>query len=237
VRTLLLLPLIIFALSCQAHDDSQRRKISINGYGEVKVKPDIAVVNLSVRATHKSGKAAKQDVDDRINNFLDVLKKIGIKEKDVIASTLRVNPRYEHNSGIRRFTGYEASRTMHITLHDLAMLTNVMDKALEQRLEGIDNIRYDNSKADQHRMTAHKLAIENSKTKADALAQAYDAELGSIITINYHNNTPIYGGVKTEMMMDTSPMIARQSRPGTYIADELTYRDNIQVTFDLIVSE
>ena len=236
--TLLFLPLLSLAVACQAHDNPQRRIISTNGHGEVKVKPDMAILNLSVRATHKSGKAAKQDVDNRVNNFLDVLDDIGIKREDVIASNLRVHPRYEHYSGNRQFKGYEASRNMSVTLHDMEKLTGIMDKALEQRLEGIDQIRYDHSDADQYRNQAHKLAIDNSKTKAAALAEAYEAELGPIVTITYHNNTPIYGGMKSEMAdAAASPMMARQSRPGTYIADELVFRDNIQVTFDLIVSE
>lgn len=237
LNKLLLLPLLFVVFACQAHENPQRRIISTNGHGEVKVKPDMAIINLSVRATHKSGKAAKQDVDDRVNNFLDALKALGIKKEDIVASNLRVYPRYEHQSRHRIFKGYEATRNMSVSLHKMEMLTDVMDKALEQRLEGIDQIRYDSSKADKHRDTAHRLAIENSKVKANALAEAYGAELGPVLTINYHNNTPIYGGEKIEMMADAAPMMLRESRPGTYIADKLVFSDNIQVTFDLIVSE
>ena len=233
----LMLAIFLPASYTQAHDSHQRRVISTSGHGEVKVKPDMAVLHLSVRATHKSGKDAKQDVDDRINNFLDTLQGLKIKKKDIVASSLRIYPRYEHYSGNRQFKGYEASRTMTVTLRELKALTDVMDKALEQRLEGVDNIRYDHSNADKYRSEAHTLAITNSKTKAEALAKAYDAELGPIITINYHNNAPIYASKQSDMMMEASTLRAAPARPGTYIADELVFSDSIQVTFDLIVSE
>ncbi|MBQ0807077.1 MAG: SIMPL domain-containing protein, partial [Porticoccus sp.] len=84
MHKLLILPLLLLTLACQAHDDPNRRLISTNGYGEVKVKPDIAIVNLSVRAIHKSGKAAKLDVDDRVNNFLDSLENMNIKQEDIM---------------------------------------------------------------------------------------------------------------------------------------------------------
>ena len=232
---LLISSLLALSLTTQAHENPQRRLISTNGYGEVKIKPDMAILNLSVRATHKSGKTAKQDVDDRVNNFLDVLKKLDIKKKDIVASNLRVHPRYEHYSGSRQFKGYEAVRNMAVTIRELEKLTGIMDKALEQRLEGIDQIRYDHSDADKYRDQAHRLAIENSKTKANALANAYDAELGPVVTINYHKNSPVYGG--TAEMANDGVMAMSRARPGTYIADELVFSDQIQVTFDLIISE
>lgn len=237
MHKLLVLPLILLTLACQAHDDPNRRLISTNGFGEVKVKPDIAIVNLSVRAIHKSGKTAKLDVDDRVNNFLDELKNMKIKQEDIIASSIRLNPRYEHHSGTRRFTGYEAVRTLSITLHDMGQLTVVMDQALEQRLEGIDNIRYDNSQMDTHIQSAHQLAISDSKAKAAALAKAYGAELGPIIRIDYHRNTPVYRGVaKASSMEGVQMMRAAPSRPGTYLPDQIIYTDNIQVQFDLIIN-
>ena len=239
MKKLLVIPLMLIVFSCmvQAHDNPQRRIISTNGQGEVKVKPDMAVLNLSVRATHKNGSAAKKDVDDRVNNFLAVLKTLGIKQKDVIASNLRVHPRYEHTSGTRHFKGYTATRNLAVTIHKLPMLTDVMDKALEQKLEGIDRIHYDHSDADTYKNKAHQQAIKNSITKATALAKAYDADLGPILTINYHNQVPAYRAGKAEMMVADSAMLSRASQPGTYIADELVFRDNIQVTFDLIVDE
>jgi len=233
---LLLISLATLPLAAVAGDDLDRRLISTNGYGEVEVSADTAIVDLSVRAIRKSGQEAKREVDDRLNAFLDQLEKMAIERKDIVASNLRVYPRYEHSNGTRHFSGYEAVRSLSVTLHDLTQLTHVMDQALAHDVEGIDQLRYENSQADKHRLEAHHRAIADSKRKAASLAEAYGAELGPIVRIDYHNNTPAFSG-KQDVAMESAQLLrSSSSRPGTYLPDQLTYRDNIQVVFDLIIN-
>ncbi|WP_461480741.1 SIMPL domain-containing protein [Porticoccus sp.] len=237
MRHLLLLSLLLCSFTAAADDDSNRRLLSTNGYGEVQASADTAIIDLRVSAIRKSGQEAKRDVDDRLNSFLDQLKKMDIDQEDVVASSLRVYPRYEHSDGSRHFSGYEAVRTLSVTLHKLEQLTHVIDQALAQRLEGIENLRYENSHADEHQLQAHKLAIADSKAKASALAKAYGAELGPIVRIDYHNNTPIFSPKMQDAGIESAQLLRSSvSRPGTYLPDQLTYQDNIQVVFDLIIS-
>lgn len=237
MRNILLLPLLFLSLSCQAHDETDRRLISTNGYGEITVPADTAILDLSVRATRKSGQEAKRDVDDRVNAFIDQLKAMSISQDNLVASSIRIYPRYEHTNSNRLFSGYEAIRQLTVTLKDMTQLTEVMDQALAQRLEGIDNVRYENSEMPKHIQAAHLLAISDSKSKAEALAKAYGAELGPVVRIDYHRNTPPSGDMMKASGMET--MMVRSSsaaRPGTYLPDEITYSDNIQVSFDLIIN-
>jgi len=235
VRNVLLLPLLFLSLSCQAHDEGNRRLISTNGYGEISVPADTAIVDLSVRATRKSGQEAKRDVDDRVNAFIDRLKAMSISQDDLVASSIRIYPRYEHTNNSRLFSGYEATRQLTVTLKDMTQLTEVMDQALAERLEGIDNVRYENNQMAKHIQAAHLLAISDSKTKAEALAKAYGAELGPVVRIDYHRNTPPSGDMKVSGM-ETMMVRSSAARPGTYLPDEITYSDNIQVSFDLIIN-
>ncbi|TNE77573.1 MAG: DUF541 domain-containing protein [Gammaproteobacteria bacterium] len=237
MRSLLLLSLLLVSFASLADDDANRRLISTNGYGEVKASADTAIIDLSVRATRKSGQEAKREVDDRLNTFLDQLEKMAIDQKDVVASSLRVYPRYEHSDGTRHFSGYEAVRTVSVTLHKLEQLTHVMDQALAHRLEGIDNVRYENSNADEFRLKAHQQAIADSKLKAESLANAYGAELGPIVRIDYHRNTPMFSPKVQDAGFESAQLLRSSvSRPGTYLPDQLLYQDNIQVVFDLIVN-
>lgn len=239
MKYLMILVITMMTTAAHATDYENRRTVSVNGYGEVKVEADMAVVDLSVRSVRKSGKEAKKEVDDRVNNFLAELKTMGIKPKDIIASTLHIFPRYEHINSSRHFSGYEANRSIEVTIRDLKHLTHIMDKALEQKLEGIDNIRFENSKMPKHVLKAHKLAIADSKQKAKQLAKAYGAQLGPIVRIDYHRNAPIYGtsqGDSAEMYASAPMSRSMKSSPGTYTAGEISYTDNISVIFDLIVS-
>lgn len=237
MRNVLLLIMLLCSFSAFADDDTNRRLLSTNGHGQVEASADTAIIDLSVRAIRKSGEEAKRDVDDRLNLFLDKLKEMKIDQKDVVASSLRVYPRYEHSDGNRHFSGYEAVRTLSVTLHSLEQLTHVLDQALAQRLEGIDNLRYENSNADEHQLKAHQLAIADSKLKASALAKAYGAELGPIVRIDYHSNTPIFSPKMQDVGMESAQLLrSSTARPGTYLPDQLIYQDNIQVVFDLIIN-
>ncbi|WP_438951245.1 SIMPL domain-containing protein [Porticoccus sp.] len=236
MRNILLLPLLFLSLSCQAHNESDRRLVSTNGYGEITVPADTVILDLSVRATRKSGQEAKRDVDDRVNAFIDRLEALSISQDDLVASSIRIHPRYEHTDNNRLFSGYEAMRQLTVTLKDMTQLTEVMDQALAQRVEGIDNVRYENSQMAEHIQAAYLLAIADSKSKAEALAKAYGAELGSVVRIDYHRNTPPPGDMMKASGMETMMVRNSAPRPGTYLPDEITFSDNIQVVFDLIIS-
>lgn len=238
MKALLLLFAILLPATVLA-DEFDRRLIHTNGYGEVKVKPDMARINLNVSATRKEASAAKKEVDDRVNAFIDKLLNLKIKKDDIVASSLRVNPQYEYNRAQSRqeFIGYQANRSMIVTVRNLDKLSDVMDLGLAEKIQGINNIQYDSSEEDKHRQQARLNAIENSKLKAKELANAYGAELGHIVRINYHSSHPEQTQFRPQAMEKMMVSANSDSAGGVYLPDELTYSDNIQVTFDLIIQD
>lgn len=230
---LLLLPL---AATADAYD---KRLIHTNGYGEVKVKPDRAKVSLSVSAIHKEALDAKTDVDKRVDNFLAAAQKAGIKKKDITASRLHTRPQYEYSrmTSKQQFVGYNATRTLTVTVRKLEQLTDIMDLALQHKIQNIGNISYESSDEDKHRNQARLDAIENSKQKAAALAKAYGAELGAIVNIQYFSHHNPGAHVMQAESADMGMMrAAAATAKATYLPDEITFSDNIQVVFDLIIN-
>ncbi|UTW45155.1 SIMPL domain-containing protein [bacterium SCSIO 12696] len=232
---LLTLPMVTLA------DQYDHRLIHTNGYGEVKVKPDIAKLSLSVEATRKVALDAKAEVDKRVNNLLAALKKAGIPQKDVIASSLRTNPQYEYSklSSKRSFVGYSATRSLNVTVRKLNKLTDVMDLALKHDIQSIGHISYESSDPDKHINQARKNAIENSKLKAKSLAKAYGAEVGNIVSIQYHSQQANYALLEQgdyRHKARSALYASSASSPGTYLPDQITFSDQIQVTFDLIIN-
>lgn len=234
---LLILPLALLTVACQAEPSNlERRVISTHGYGEVKATPDQAVINFTARATSRTGKDAKQGVDDQVNALLQSMQQLEVSKEDIVASQLRIQPRYEYRSNAGRFfAGYEATRTVRVTLKSLDKLTQVMDAGLGAGIDTIDSVNYESSKDEQYRREAHQQAIADSKAKAGALAKAYGAELGPIVRIDYHNDIVLYGNVQSDSRVETAAL--RSSKAGVYLPDKITFTDRIQVVFDLIVNE
>ena len=240
MKTLLITLTLLLPLAAAAASTYDHRIVSTNGFGEVEAKPDMATLNLNVSVTRSEALTAKQEVDKRVNKFLAALKRFKIADEDIVASTLRTNPRYEYDrqSSRQRFAGYDASRTLRITVRKLDQLTEIMDVALEQNIQGIQNIQYKSSKEDELRDRARRMAIADSKTRAAELARAYGAELGPILHINYHSQRPVFGA-RPELMTLRANAIAAAAdqQSGVYLPDVIKFSDNIQVVFDLIVSE
>ena len=176
----------------------------------------------------------------RVDNFFKALKKADIEKDDIVAPSLKTRPNYEYNRQTKKqdFIGYTATRNITVHIRKLQQLSDIMDLALRNDIQTVGNVRYESSKADEHRNKARLKAINNSKAKAKSLAQAYDAELGSIVSIQYHNRQANFAAFGAAPIFDHSAMLRESSQPrqATYLPDEITFSDNIQVTFDLIVN-
>ena len=227
--------LTAFTASAALADDKPRT-LSTSGHGEVKVAADQAVVRMQVETTHRSAGDAKREVDDRVNQLLDRLNKLGIDRKDIVASSLRLNPQFEYQERRPVFTGYNATRDVVITLRKLDGLNDLLDAAVESGINQINQIALESSQADKHRAQARQQAIADSQAKAELLAKAYGAALGPVHTIHYHNSQPMTTAAVPEMAMMRMAADSAASSPGQYLHDEITFRDNISVVYELIIS-
>ena len=208
------------------------RTVSTSGQGVAKAKADKAKITMQTSSLQKSAADAKQEVDRRINGFLAQVTKIGIAKEDIVASSLRISPEYEYDNRTRIFSGYTAYRDVSVTLHDLDKLDQVLQLATDSGISFIQNIQLLSKNEEQLRKEAFDNAIADSKEKAEALAQAYGAQLGAVHSIVYQNPQPLYAPKAEVSVMR---MAADSGSGGQYLHDEVTFNDNVHVVFDLIV--
>ena len=229
-RQILIIALLsLGAVSCDAQ--TSQRTIITSGSGLVSVSANMAELHLQLQAVNRNSAVAKQDVDSRVNDFIRALKRIGIDKADVIAPTLRLSPNYEYINQKQRFTGFRATRSVTVTLSDLEQLNELMDTALDSGIDQIGQLQLKVRDEQQYQLQAREQAIEDSKHKAQALAQAYGAKLGPIVQVRYQaaaTNSPVPYG-RPEAMMSRSA----SSDMGQYIQDSIQFRDRVEVIFEL----
>jgi len=230
---LLLATAVASTASAQADPASQPRTVSTAGQGVAKAKADMAQVVMQTSSLQKSATDAKREVDRRVNSFLDKMAKSGIAKKDIIASSLRITPEYEYNNRTRTFSGYSAYRDISVTLHDLDKLDRVLEMATDSEIAFIQDISLKSSNEEALRKQAFDNAITDSQEKANALATAYGAETGAVHSIVYHSTQPLFAPKAEMAMMRMSADSG--SAGGQYLHDEITFTDNVQVVFELIV--
>lgn len=208
------------------------RQISVTGHGEVSTPPDSAEVSLAVQSTRYEASAAKTEVDRNVNAFLAAIDKLGFDEEAVKAGAIRTHSRYENRGGERSFAGYQAVRPVTVRIDDLDDLNALLDTALDAKIDDIQQIRYEVSDSNAMQAKARQLAIEDSKQQAAELAEAYGAELGPIVSIEYRTDNAEPMRMERESM---AMMRADSGSQGRYLPEEIHFNDRIDVVFDLIV--
>ena len=207
------------------------RQVSVTGNGEALVDADIAIVHLAAQSQQRTSAAAKEEVDHQVNEVIATLESIGLTPDDLSAGQISLSPRYDYRNNRQEFAGYFASRSIQVEITDLDILNDFLDAALAQEIGNINQIEYRSSQEQEAKELARELAIEDSKEKAEYLAEAYGVDLGAIISISYQSNqsTPV-------IYQDTGVLRAEsisQSSTGQYIPDQLSFTDRISVIFEL----
>lgn len=228
--------LLSIILSTVSHADSiGHRHIAVSAQGEVKVAPDQAKINIRVSFQAKTSINAKQEVDQRVNVFLDAIKQqLNILEKDIIASNIITQPEYDYTRNGRKLLGYRATRNIEVVLNDLDNLNALMDIALKNKLDEIQNIQLESSKKAEMEAKAQEKAVENALAKAKHLSAQFGAKLGPVYSIRSQSSNN-FRPVMRAAAMDFQESAA--SAPGQYIQETITFKANINVVFDLLVGE
>ena len=211
------------------------RHISVTGTAELMTMPDIAVLHLNVESEQKTSLEAKKEVDLRVNNLLDGLVDFDINEDNVSASNISTEIRRSYNRGEQdTIEGYIARRTLKVTLNNIDKLNAFMDFVLSVKINAIRNIELKSSNEKNLQQEVNALAVSNAKSKGKSLANAFDAELGAIYSINASSNQSYHRyGANNEGYKMRSSMADSAAKPGRYLQENIVFSATIDVVFDL----
>jgi uncharacterized protein YggE len=232
-RILFIAALIFSVGACQAGESL--RTVTTSGQGLVSVSADMAQLNMQLEALNRDSAIAKADVDNRVNQFLKALQNQGIAKNDIIAPSLRLNLNYQYQNQKRQFTDYRASRPIRVTLKDLNQLNLLMDSALKAGIDQIGAIELQVADKRLYQDQARQRAITDSKEKAEVLAKAYNAKLGSILRIEYQaasNYPQPYGHMEALSKSSMGDQVQVQ-----YLHDQVQFTDRINVVFELLIND
>ena len=234
ISILCVISLLTF-LSITASAESLQRTIVTSGQGEVSVAPDMAELNMELRAVNKDGNKAKRELDQQFNQLLDELALLNIQKKAIIESSLQLTPQYDYATEKRKFVGYRAVRKITITINKLDQLNQVLDTALTAGIDQQGRVNLKVADETSYQKQSRQQAINQSKAIAKELALAYGARLGPIIQINYRGSDIQYP--QPLMKRQRSEMMMADSDTGVYLHDTIKFNDRISVIFELLVTE
>ena len=165
--------------------------IAATGEATIKVSPDIAILSIGVTTQAKTAAEAQTALSDRITRVLRRVSELAIADKDTKNSGYSIFPQYASGPDkAPTITGYQANQTLTITLRDV----NGVGKALDTFVQGDAatnvQIRFALDDAKPKQAEARKLAIEDARAKAKAMADAAGVRRGKVISVSESPSGP-----------------------------------------------
>lgn len=191
------------ALPALAHDEPDKRTISLSASGAVKTTPDKVDISTGVTTEARTAREALDQNTEAMTKVVEALKADGIDAKDIQTVNFSVGPVYEQRTDNKppAVVGYRVTNQVRITLHDIKKLGAILDKVVTLGSNQIDSIEFGVEEPEALKDAARKLALKNVTDNAKLYAEAAGVGLGQILSITEEESSyqPRYAPMATRM--------------------------------------
>ena len=228
---LLLLPLL-FSANTLAIAVPDHPHLVTQGQSEIRVAPDMATLSVMVTALKPESRLAKEEVDTKVASLFSSLASLGIGKQDIDSGNVITRPDYTYskNGDSPRLNGYLAERQISVRLYDLDLLSQTLNKILEQGIQNIQQVSYGRRDEDELRREARLAAITNASALAKEMALGFGRTLGEVYAIEYQPQGPIHPARRFGAM---ATMASKEALDASYVQNEIQFTDQVQVVFNL----
>lgn len=214
-------------LSRQMDNSYAAKTITVSGYAEAKVKPDIRIMYISIIGKGSTEKVAQNDASVKSKQVSDYLKEQKIADKDIKSQSISTYPEYKNNSdcpvnyGSYRpcvqsnvIVGYNTNQSIEVTLRG-----EMMDKAsslvVELTNKGVTvqtgEATVENPEKQKTELSAN--AIMDARKNAEKLADALGVRLGKVQSFSEDGGYPITYGMTKDASISARPEAAPSPMP------------------------
>ncbi len=234
----------VLAAGCRHHSRREPRQITVRGVAEIKVPPDHVVVRTRVVTLDKDIEKSQADNDTKVKQTLGFVKKLGVEARDISTEYARLEPKYRRRRDEEPvFEGYEASKSITVTLRDLSKYDRLISGLLKQGVNRVSGITFKSSKEIEHRVKARIQAIKAARAKAKYLAEQMDMSVGHPLWINEFQQSASTRGSWANgrnwasnagsMAPSSSSSAEADAKHGTIAPGSITIRAWIEAGFEL----
>ena len=158
------------------------RQITAIGHGQVKVTPELALVQLGVRTEHDSFKAALDANNAQMTALVAKLKELGVAEADIQTSSISIEPRFSKETGMP-MPGHQVSNAVAVTIRDVGQAGAILDQALGAGANQVMSFSFGVAERGALEQAARDKAIADARDRAEAMAHASGVTIGQVLSI------------------------------------------------------
>ena len=214
-----------------ASTNEMPRVISVSGLGEVKTRPDMAIVTSGVISEAASAQDALSKNNAAMAAVIAALKNAGVAEDDIQTSNFSVSPQYPpyqpNQTATPRISGYQVSNQVTASVKDLAKLGTTLDALVRAGSNQINGIMFDVKEPKKVLDEARKKAVADAKAKAELYAEAAGVSLGRVVQISES------GGVIEPQPMYRAKMVAADAAAVPVAPGQQTLTASVSIVYEL----
>lgn len=200
----------------QSNRPDDTRGITVSDSAVVKVPPDTAFVTLGVTNKDKRADNASRANAAKTSAVVKAIVKAGIPKSAVTTVNFSVEPEVNYKRTPEVIVGYTASNTVQVRTKELDKLGRLIDTAIAAGANKVRGISFDVEDKRALRQKSLRLAGEKAKGKAQAIAEAVGAKLGSVTSASEsvdmsefstpRNQVPMMGKLGMPRLVSSTPI-------------------------------
>lgn len=148
-----------------------RDTVTVAGEGKVTATPDIALLSLGVQTDAATVRVAQTENTQKMNAITSMLKQQGVADKDLTTSNYSIYPKINWNDGKQTIEGYTVSQSLSVKIRALDTVGDILSRAGDLGANQAGGIQFTIDDPAALRAEARGKAIDDARTKADALAR------------------------------------------------------------------
>ena len=178
------------------------RTVTVTGVAKQQKTNEMAQFTAGVNAVNDDKQKAVEEVNTKVTELIDAVKKFGIAPKDIKTQNLNIYQNqetvYEEGRQKQKMGQWNVGNTVEITLRDVQRaddLTMLLSESGANNVYG-PNFSLDTEVADDTALV--KDALKDAKSKAEAMAANSGAKLGKVLSMQegYSGSPILYGDLK-----------------------------------------
>jgi len=203
--------------------------LNLSAYGETRIAPDMASINLGVNTEAPTAAGAMQANAAQMTRMMAALKKAGIADKDVQTSNLNLSAQYDYaQNQSPKLRGYQASNQVTVVVHDLARLGAAVDATVQAGANQVNGISFALSDPTAAENLAREAAVKALTAKASLYATATGYRIVRMVSLSEGGG---YSPAPPQPLMAMARMAKADSTP--VAAGELEVRIDINGMYEL----
>lgn len=212
-------------------DGAPPRVIAVSGLGEVKTRPDMALISSGVVTEGVTAKDALAKNNAAMAAVIKALKDAGVAEDDIQTSNFSVSPKYPpyqpNQTTAPRIVGYTVSNQVTAAVKDLKKLGGILDTLVQSGSNQMNGISFDVNEPKPLLDEARKKAVADARAKAELYAAAAGVSLGKVILISESS------AVMPPMPMFDKRAMATEAASVPIAAGQQTISANVSITYEI----